>query len=313
LFWRAFVSAGCAIITDVVTSVMVKMLPTRDDLPKRKKTVSSQLPRISPCGIGVHLMDYDSDPPPADNVMAAASPASQTLVRGLDVLEQVANGPQALSAIARRLGLSRSTVHRLAATLLERRYLNVTPRRGYSLGPKLLELGFLARDQISLVRLARPYVEALALQTGDVAVLAVRDRNDVIIADQAAGTRAVLPSLRTGDRLKLAGTLGRALTALDNTPIIDEGEPEVRIIAAPVRGADGSVRGALGIAAASVYADAAECDKAVNAVRTAANALGAELGWRVSGAHAKPSAANTEAAQVATFGQMDGTAGVART
>jgi DNA-binding IclR family transcriptional regulator len=258
-------------------------------------------------------MDYDSDPPPADNVMAAASPASQTLVRGLDVLEQVANGPQALSAIARRLGLSRSTVHRLAATLLERRYLNVTPRRGYSLGPKLLELGFLARDQISLVRLARPYVEALALQTGDVAVLAVRDRNDVIIADQAAGTRAVLPSLRTGDRLKLAGTLGRALTALDNTPIIDEGEPEVRIIAAPVRGADGSVRGALGIAAASVYADAAECDKAVNAVRTAANALGAELGWRVSGAHAKPSAANTEAAQVATFGQMDGTAGVART
>jgi DNA-binding IclR family transcriptional regulator len=245
--------------------------------------------------------------------MAAGSPASQTLVRGLDVLEQVADGPQALSSIARRLGLSRSTVHRLAATLLERRYLNVTPRRGYSLGPKLLELGFLARDQISLVRLARPYVEALATQTGDVALLAVRDRNDVIIADQAAGTRAVLPSLRTGDRLKLAGTLGRALTALDNTPIIDEGEPDVRTIAVPVRGADGRVRGALGIAAASVYADAAQRDKAAAAVREASNALSAELGWRVSGAHAKPSSVNADTARVATFEQVDGTAGMART
>jgi DNA-binding IclR family transcriptional regulator len=258
-------------------------------------------------------MERESDPPPADNVMAAASPASQTLVRGLDVLEQVADGPRALNAIARQLGLSRSTVHRLAATLLERRYLNVTPRRGYSLGPKLLELGFLARDQISLVRLARPYVEALALQTGDVALLAVRDRNDVIIADQAAGARAVLPSLRTGDRLKLAGTLGRALTALDNAPIIDEGEPDVRTIAVPVRGADGRVRGALGIAAASVYADAAQRDKATAAVREAANALGAELGWRVSGAHAKPSSVNADTAQVAAFGHVDGAAGMART
>jgi DNA-binding IclR family transcriptional regulator len=254
-------------------------------------------------------MDYDPDPPPADNVMAAASPASQTLVRGLDVLEQVAEGPQALSAIARRLGLSRSTVHRLAATLLERRYLNVTPRRGYSLGPKLLELGFLARDQISLVRLARPYVEALALQTGDVALLAVRDRNDVVIADQAAGTRAVLPSLRTGDRLKLSGTLGRALASLDNALIIDEGEAEVRTIAAPVRGADGRVRGALGIAAASVYADAVQRDKAMEAVQEAANALGAELGWRVSGAHAKP----LDEAAVVAHVAVEGSASVART
>ncbi len=262
-------------------------------------------------------MDCDPDPPSAESVMAAASPASQTLVRGLDVLEQVADGPQALSAIARQLGLSRSTVHRLAATLLERRYLNVTPRRGYSLGPKLLELGVLARDQISLVRLARPYVEALALQTGDVALLAVRDRNDVLIADQAAGTRAVLPSLRTGDRLTLAGTLGRALTAQDNSPIIDEAEAEVRTIAAPVRGADGSVRGALGIAAASVYADAAQRDKAAEAVRQAANALGAELGWRVSGAHAKPLGVSPDVAHVtalgAARGQVDGAASMVRT
>lgn len=238
-------------------------------------------------------MNFGPDPTPTDVLLAGASPASQTLVRGLDVLEKVADGPVALSAIARQLGLSRSTVHRLATTLLERRYLNVTPRRGYSLGPKLLELGFLARDQISLVRLARPYLEALAMQTGDVAMLAVLVGDDVLLADQAAGRRRVLPSLRTGDRLPLTGcALGEALSAETDDVVRDDGLSEIRTIAAPVRGADGHVRGALGIAAASVYADGAQLDIAAAAVREAACAMSAELGWRVSAAsEAAPSAA----------------------
>jgi DNA-binding IclR family transcriptional regulator len=254
-------------------------------------------------------MNYDTEPSPADALLSAVSPASQTLVRGLDVLEQVADGPVALSTIARQLGLSRSTVHRLATTLLERRYLNVTPRRGYSLGPKLLELGFLARDQISLVRLGRPYLEALAARTGDVALLAVRDGQDVLVADHAAGRRRVVPSLRAGDRLAAQGcALGDVLAAPGASPggaapgtdtaasacdevLVDDGRSEIRTIAAPVRGADGSVRAALGIAAASVYADGAELDTARDAVREAADAMSAELGWRVSGARGTVSAA----------------------
>jgi DNA-binding IclR family transcriptional regulator len=280
-------------------------------------------------------MNYDSEPPAAEAMLSAVSPASQTLVRGLDVLEQVAEGPVALSTIARQLGLSRSTVHRLATTLLERRYLNVTPRRGYSLGPKLLELGFLARDQISLVRLARPYLEALAARTGDVALLAVPDGDDVLVADHAAGRRRVVPSLRAGDRLAAHGcALGEVLAgpravapdhgapnsdapsldapsldapsldapsldapsldapsldapdaaaAARDDVVVDDGHSEIRIIAAPVRGADGRVRAAFGIAAASVYADGAQLDTARAAVREAAGALSAELGWRVSG------------------------------
>jgi len=228
-------------------------------------------------------MNFDPDPSSADAILSGVSPASQTLVRGLDVLEKVADGPVALSAIARQLGLSRSTVHRLATTLLERRYLNVTPRRGYSLGPKLLELGFLARDQISLVRLARPYLEALAMRTRDVAMLAVRNGDDVLLADQAAGRRRVLPSLRTGDRLPLTGcALGEALAAETDEVVQDDGLSEIRIIAAPVRGADGRVRAALGIAAASVYVDPAQLESATAAVREAAGAMSAELGWRVS-------------------------------
>jgi DNA-binding IclR family transcriptional regulator len=258
-------------------------------------------------------MNFDPDPSTADALLSGPSPASQTLVRGLDVLEKVADGPVALSAIARALGLSRSTVHRLATTLLERRYLNVTPRRGYSLGPKLLELGFLARDQISLVRLARPYLEALAMQTGDVAMLAVRNDDDVLLADQAAGRRRVLPSLRTGDRLPLTGcALGEALSADTDDVVLDDGLSEIRTIAAPVRGADGRVRGALGIAAASVYADHAQQESAAAAVREAAGAMSAELGWRVLAASdpAPTAARQLRDTHVATVAPGRGAAGI---
>ncbi|HTZ69235.1 MAG TPA: helix-turn-helix domain-containing protein [Acetobacteraceae bacterium] len=233
-------------------------------------------------------MDLDRDPSPAEGLSPGASPASQTLVRGLDVLEQVADGPVALSAIARQLGLSRSTVHRLATTLLERRYLNVTPRRGYSLGPKLLELGSLARGQISLARLGRPYLETLAATTGDVAVLAVRDGENVLVADRVAGRRRVLPSLSAGDRLAAAGSALGAALAQDAAPVVvDDGgsEPEICVIAAPVRGADGGVRAALGIASASVYAGEAARAASIAAVTEAATAMSAELGWRVSAVH----------------------------
>src|SRR5258707_2171458 len=72
---------------------------------------------------------------------------SQTLLRGLDVLEAVASGATSLATLAEMLNLNRSTAHRLASTLVERRYLSFGPRVGYALGSKLLENGYKARAQ----------------------------------------------------------------------------------------------------------------------------------------------------------------------
>ncbi len=43
--------------------------------------------------------------------------------------------------IARRIGTTRSTTHRLASCLVDERYLRVVPQVGYLLGPKLIESG----------------------------------------------------------------------------------------------------------------------------------------------------------------------------
>jgi DNA-binding IclR family transcriptional regulator len=144
--------------------------------------------------------------------LAGNSPNSQTLVRGLDVLEMVATGPLALPALADRLGLARSTAHRLATALLERRYLSLMPREGYVLGPKLLELGSLAQEQTALLRVARAHMEKLAADSLDTVHLTICESGAALLLERIQGHRRLLPSLRIGERTSLIHCAeGRAL------------------------------------------------------------------------------------------------------
>lgn len=90
---------------------------------------------------------------------------AQTLMRALDILDQVITGPVRAVDLARELGMSKTTAHRLAHALRSRGYLSAT-RDGFSLGPKLLQLGALAEEQTDYVRLARPKIERLSEETG---------------------------------------------------------------------------------------------------------------------------------------------------
>ena len=137
---------------------------------------------------------------------------SQTLLRGLDVIDAVAAGPVKLGDLAARLGLTRSTTHRLASALTDRRYLSFAPQSGYSLGPKLLELGFRARDELDLTRVAAPHLERLALLTEDTVHLGVLDRGRVLYLDKVPGTRRINISSRIGEVQPVTSTgLGKAL------------------------------------------------------------------------------------------------------
>jgi DNA-binding IclR family transcriptional regulator len=155
----------------------------------------------------------------ADTELAAETPAhaharlgSQTLLRGLDVIDVVAAGAIKLADLAARLGLTRSTTHRLATALTDRRYLSFAPHSGYSLGPKLLELGFRVRDELDLPRIAAPHLERLALLTEDTVHLGVLDRGRVLYLDKIAGKRRINISSRIGELQPVTSTgLGKAL------------------------------------------------------------------------------------------------------
>ncbi len=275
----------------------------------------------------------------------AIAPASQTLARGLDVLEQVAaTGGGALGVIAARLGLSRTTVHRLASSLVERRYLNLTPRRGYSLGPKLLELGSLAGEQIALLRTAAPIMEALAEETGDAVQLSVRDGHAAMVAGCVGGRRRLAPRLRVGERQELArcaaglalllDARAEELTAMNKHArkgevaeliaslraaaqggivldcLADDGE--ISTMAAPVRGANGDIVAAIGVAMASPYRVEGTSAAARLALLRASAALSGELGWRITNAHDGASGLSTARELLAQDGGGRGSAAPGR-
>lgn len=243
---------------------------------------------------------------------------SQTLVRGLDVVEAVASGATNLAALADALALNRSTVHRLAATLVEHRYLTFAPRVGYALGPKLVELGHMARDQMSFPRVARDYIETLAASTGDTVHLGILDDTRALYLDKIAGSRRVEIRSRIGDRHPLRSTgLGKALildqpenrwrelyetenrdgkrygvplstwlqrmrayAKADYALDLEENEDRIRCVAAPVRDATDSIIGAISVSSAAQYMDDARMETLADEVRSTARAISRAMGWR---------------------------------
>ena len=252
---------------------------------------------------------------PAESAGAIGS-GSQTLMRGLDVLESVARDLQGLPELAQTLDLTRSTTHRLASALVDRGYLAFTPRLGYRLGPKLLELGHIAQGQTDLIQVARAHIEALAVRTEDTVHLGVLDGDRALYLDKIAGRRRINISSRVGDRHRLTSTgLGKALL-LDHAPTawialfeadqatgalaadpaqwlsrmtayaavgraydLEENEDQIRCVAAPVRDASGRITGAISVSSAGQYMDDARMTDLSVVVMDAARAISRDLGW----------------------------------
>ncbi len=242
---------------------------------------------------------------------------SQTLLRGLDVLEAVASGATNLAALSELLGLNRSTTHRLASTLVERRYLSFAPRIGYALGPKLLETGYQARAQMSLPKIAREHIEVLAAGTGDTVHLGILDGTRALYLDKIPGRRRVEISSRIGERQPLRSTgLGKALildesderlreyyqaedgngqryevsittwlrrmreySGLGCAFDLEENEDCIRCVAAPIRDATGKIAGAISVSSAAQYMDDKRMQDLAADVRQAAENISRDLGW----------------------------------
>ena len=138
---------------------------------------------------------------------------TQALSRGLAVIQAVARGSRKLSVIGEAIGCTRSTTQRLVSALVHAGYLRHVPVTGLVLGPRLIELGFIARDQLPLAAVAHPHLEALALATQDTVHLGIAEGDDVLYLDKIAGQRGLEMASRIGHRMPLALTgLGKALS-----------------------------------------------------------------------------------------------------
>ena len=247
----------------------------------------------------------------------ASLKGAQSLLRALDILDQVINGPVRSADLARNLDLTRSTTHRLAQALKARDYLAITPD-GYSLGPKLLQLGSMAQAQTDYVRVARPHLEALSAETGYCVFLGKREGDWSRHLDRVTGRQRLRVATAPGDRRLIVETgIGKALL-LDQsedslTKLFQAEKPQasakalnewlaamrenrargvvlhesdagdfVRSVAAPVRNDKGQIVVAISIAGASAYLTDKVLDELANPVKAAAASIGATLGYRAS-------------------------------
>ncbi len=141
----------------------------------------------------------------------------QVLDRALAILQMLsAEGPDlSLSEISTKLGLHKSTVHRLIMVLERHKLVERNSDNGrYRLGLKLFELGTKAVSKLDLRGRARPVLERLVLETSETVHLCILDDTEVVYLDKVEPARSVRMASSVGRRNPAYCTaVGKAILA----------------------------------------------------------------------------------------------------
>jgi DNA-binding IclR family transcriptional regulator len=127
-----------------------------------------------------------------------------------------------LAELHQRLGLPKSSIHTIAATLAHHGYLERDPAtRRYRLGAALLELAHYVPNQPRLPDLARPYLLRLRDEIGETAALGIYVDGHATLLGIAESYRLITISAPVGKRLPLdAGCFGKLyMAALDEAAL----------------------------------------------------------------------------------------------
>lgn len=224
-----------------------------------------------------------------------------------------------LGEIAERVGLPKSSVHRLLGTLIAHNFVerNEGTRR-YRLGIRLFELGSAAIHERGLHTAAHPVLEGLTASTGETCHLAVLSEGEAVYVYKVDGPSSIIMSSRVGGRAACHATsIGKVLMAwaaedlrlksrrrpmraythntittaeafdaelarvrdLGYALDLEEFEEGLRCIAAPVRDQSGQVVSALGIAGPRRRLEDDQLERLAKEVVKAADLLSRNLGF----------------------------------
>lgn len=146
------------------------------------------------------------------------------LHRGLRVLEILgaAETPMSLSDIARAMELSRSSTYRLVYTLRHMEFIKEAEQANtFTLGARVLNLGFAYLNQQPITDIARVPLETLRNTTGVSTHLSVLEGHDVLYLMSHQARSSYTSNMRTGTRTQAyASAIGWVLLgALDSAAL----------------------------------------------------------------------------------------------
>ena len=129
----------------------------------------------------------------------------QSLERGLGILEELstAGRPLGITDLSRRLGLSKGSVSRFVATLVQRNYVFRDPETAkYRLGLRVFELGHMAVAKLGVRELAQPVMTRLHAATWETIHLTIlSDEGYIVFLDMLDSTKGTRPNLQLSAHL----------------------------------------------------------------------------------------------------------------
>ena len=167
-------------------------------------------------------------------VTAGASAGGLSTVRNAARLLKVFRSREAdlgVSELARRLGLGKSTVHRMLTTLVAEGLIEQNPRTGgYRLGIVMFELGQAVRVHMDLHAAVGQVLSELRAQTGESSQVGVLDGHEVVYVDRLESAHSLRLFTETGRRVPVHCTSsGKVLLAY-----LPEGRRHAVLRAAPL-------------------------------------------------------------------------------
>jgi len=228
-----------------------------------------------------------------------------------------------ISGLAKRLGVAKSTAHRLATTLVSEGFLEQNPDNGrYHLGLTLFVLGAEMRNSMDISARLKPLLRSMRDSTDETIHLAVLDDTSIVYLHNLESRQAICirsscgtrkPAYCTSEGRVLlayapAETVARALkqkipprtpaTITDPARLsqilaevrtcgyaIDDQESEIgmRAIAVPIRDVSGEIVAATSLAAPAQRLTKSELRKLVPVMLAAAEKMSARLGYQAAG------------------------------
>ena len=145
------------------------------------------------------------------------SESVRAVERALDILLCFSQEDRVLSLtqIADRVGIPKSTGHRLLATLESKRFVNRDYATGnYRLGFRLIEMASLVFRHAELERCVQPHLHRLSAECGETVDLAILDGTTVVYLHVVESAQRVRIAAEVGHRLPVFCTAtGRAFMA----------------------------------------------------------------------------------------------------
>jgi DNA-binding IclR family transcriptional regulator len=266
----------------------------------------------------------DTAPATTQNERGARLSSVTTAVRLLKMFSE-GEAEIGVTSLSRRLGVAKSTVYRLASTLVAEGMLEQNPEtEKYRLGIALFALGALVRQRMDLSTEGRPYIFDLREATNETVHLAVLDRAEIMYVYDLESTQAIRMSANLGARKPALCTAeGRAILAFHPPEVVEpmlregfrprtpktETEPEalrarlaevrqlgyaredeqselgMRSIAAPIRDSSGLVVGAVGMAGPLQRLSNETLARYAPLVVETANVISIRLGYKARAAY----------------------------